>query len=436
MRMIPTNRLLAGFLVWVILGGLCLIFPWLEWGWYAYVIGLLLVVLVDLLWVYFLPMVEIERNRPKRFAMGQVAEVGLIIRNGAKRDQWLEVYEGLPEYGVAEGLPWAGVVPGLQEIQVIYPLRIMERGDSVFFDVYAWLLSPMRLWQRGKRYRMQEVVKVYPNYEPVIRYSLLAMQQRENRMGIVRKPRSGASREFHQLREYHEGDPLSQIDWKATSRRQALVSRAYQEQRNQSVIFLIDSGMRMRALEGDCSQFDHALNSVLLLSHIALRQGDQVGIQSFGGVNRWLPPVKGEHSMTTILNHVYDYQSTAAPSDFGLAVEQFMVKQRRRSMVVLLTNLRGEDGKELLPALQVLRQKHFVVVASLRESSVKEVLDRSVHDKQQAFKYLAVQQYLRERSEIVSVLRSMGVLTIESEADQLPVTLANAYMDIKASGRL
>jgi len=133
------------------------------------------------------------------------------------------------------------------------------------------------------------------------------------------------------------------------TRRQVLISRDFQEQRNQSVVFLLDTGRRMRALDGGVPQFDHVLNAILLVSHVALRQGDQVAVKSFGGSDRWLPPVKGSHAMPVLLNHLYDYRTTPAPSDFSGAVEQLMARQRRRSLVILLTNLRGEDGKELVP---------------------------------------------------------------------------------------
>lgn len=255
-------------------------------------------------------------------------------------------------------------------------------------------------------------------------------------MGIVRQARAGTSRDFHQLRDYRDGDPLAQIDWKATSRRQVLVSRDYQEQRNQSVVFLLDTGRRMRALDGGMPQFDHVLNAVLLVAHVALRQGDQVAVKSFGGSDRWLPPVKGAHAMPVLLNHLYDYQTTAAPSDFSGAVEHLMARQRRRSLVILLTNLRGEDGKELVPALQVLKSKHLVLLASMREASVEDSVNEPVDGFSSALRFLAGNVYLEERREILATLAAHGVLTLDSTARSFAIALANRYLDIKAAGRL
>jgi len=279
-------------------------------------------------------------------------------------------------------------------------------------------------------------VKVYPNYEPVIRFALLAMQQRESPMGIVRRARAGSSRDFHQLRDYRDGDPLSQIDWKASSRRQMLISRDFQEQRDQSIVFLLDTGRRMRALDGGVPQFDHVLNAVLLVAHVALRQGDQVSVKSFGGSDRWLPPMKGSHAMPVLLNHLYDYQTTPAPSDFSGAVGQLMARQRRRSLVILLTNLRGEDGKELVPALQVLSTRHLVLLASMREGVVQDAMSEPVESFPAALRYLAAGRYVQERREILAGLGAAGVLTLDSTAKEFPIALANSYYDIKAAGRL
>jgi uncharacterized protein (DUF58 family) len=192
----------------------------------------------------------------------------------------------------------------------------------------------------------------------------------------------------------------------------------------------------MRALDDGVPQFEHVLNAVLLVAHMALRQGDQVSVKSFGGSDRWLPPMKGGHAMPVLLNHLYDYQTTPAPSDFSSAVEQLMARQRRRSLVILLTNLRGEDGKELVPALQVLNTKHLVLLASMREGVVQDAFNEPVVSFSSALRYLAAGRYVQERREILAGLGAAGILTLDSTAKEFPVALANSYYDIKAAGRL
>lgn len=423
-------------MAWTIAGGVVSAFPAAIpiWLWVGAMVGVLL--LVDAIWLLALRKLEVERRLPGRFALGEPGEVRLLIRNNGRLSAKIELFDGIPQGGDSPGMPWIGEVPVLREIRVFHPVKLAERGEKTFGAVHIRRWSPLRFWYRQTRHLGNENVKVYPNYEPVIRFALLAMQHRESPMGIVRRSRAGTSRDFHQLRDYRDGDPFSQIDWKASSRRQMLISRDYQEQRDQSIVFLLDTGRRMRAMDGALPQFDHALNAILLVSHIALRQGDQVGVKSFGGTDRWLPPLKGAHAMPVLLNHLYDYQTTSAPSDFASAVEHLMARQRRRSLVIVVTNLRGEDGKELIGALSVLQTKHLVLLASLREKSVEQAATQPVAEFRDALKYLAAERYRNERKEILAGLEARGMLAMDTSAQEFAISLANRYLDIKAGGRI
>jgi uncharacterized protein (DUF58 family) len=434
--MSPTLRLLALVLLWTLGGGLVAAFPEVATTWWlagGLVGGL---ALVDALVTAADRRLVVVRRLPGRFALGEPGEVLLEMTNPGRRALRVAVFDGIPPGAVAPAMPWLGELAPGAEVRVFHPVRLLERGEETFGQVQVRRRSLVGLWDFKSLHPGAETVRVYPNYEPVVRMALLAMQHRDSPLGIVRRARAGTSREFHQLRDYRDGDPLAQIDWNATSRRQQLISRDYQEQRNQAVVFLLDTGRRMRAMDGPLPQFDHALNAILLVSHVALKQGDQVAVKSFGGEDRWLPPVKGGHAMPVLLNHLYDYQTTASPSDFAWAVEQLMARQRRRALVILLTNLRGEDGKELVPALQVLRSKHLVLLASLRERTVDEAVTQPVATLPHALKYLAADRYVNERREILAGLAAGGVLTLDATAQELAIALANRYLDIKAAGRL
>ncbi len=434
--MSPSPKLLTIVLAWLLFAVVAALVPRLTPLWWVAGAAALLWVAADAVMVRLLRPIDIKRRLPGRFAVGEFGEVSLVLRNDGSKSARVELFDGIPQGAEAGGLPWSGELPPTREALVTYPVKLVERGEVVFGPVQVRRRSPSGFWLRKSARLSAETVKVYPNYEPVIRYALLAMQHRESPMGIVRRPRAGSSRDFHQLRDYHDGDPLSQIDWKASSRRQMLISRDFQEQQNQSVVFLVDTGRRMRALDGGIPQFDRVLNAILLVAHVALGQGDQVAVKSFGGTDRWLPPIKGSHAMPVLLNHLYDYQTTSAPSDFTGAIEQLMARQRRRSLVILLTNLRGEDGKELLPAMQVLNSRHLVLLASMREGSVQDAFSEPVGSFASALRYLAADRYVQERREILAELSASGVVTLDVTARDFPVALANRYHDLKADGRL
>ena len=405
-------------------------------GWLALGVALALILLADALLAIPRRGITLTRELPGRFAVGEAGEVKLALKNGTRRARWIELFDGIPHGAEALAMPWLGKLGAGETARIVHPVRMLERGLARFRPLHVRMRSPLGFWWRGWTTGETEECKVYPDYEPVVRFALLGMAARQDQMGIVRKSLAGSSRDFHQLREYREGDPLSQLDWKASSRRLQLISREFQEQRNQTVVFLADTGRRMRAVDGELPQFDHCLNAMLLVSYVALGQGDWVSVQSFGGSDLWLPPVKGRHAMPTVLDHLFDYRTTTAPSDFSAAAEKLQLRQKKRAMVVLLTNLRGEDATELVPALATLSRRHLVVLASLREKSLETSRQRPIAGFSDALKFAAAEHYDRERAQTMAALRSYGVVTIDVPAQDLPIALANRYLDIKAAGRL
>jgi len=146
--------------------------------------------------------------------------------------------------------------------------------------------------------------------------------------------------------------------------------------------------------------------------------------------------VKGSHSMSVLLNHLFDYQTTPEPSDFSAAAELLLARQKRRALLVVMTNLRGEDASELVPAMRLLRSRHLVMLASLRERSVEDSRTRPIVDFGGALRFAAAERYDAERAEVLAKLQGFGILTLDVPAQQFPVALANRYLDIKAAGRL
>ncbi|MGB3916869.1 MAG: DUF58 domain-containing protein, partial [Thiothrix litoralis] len=267
-------------------------------------------------------------------------------------------------------------------------------------------------------------------------YALMATDHHLSHMGIMKKRRRGEGQDFHQLREYRAGDSLRQIDWKASSRMRRPISREYQDERDQEIIFLLDCGHRMLAKDDSLSHFDHTLNAILLLTYVALRQGDAVGLGSFAGQSRWLPAHKGQHNVQHMLDALYDLQPTTQAPDYAQAVTELLVRQKKRALVILLTNLRDEDLDDLLPAVHILRKRHLVLLASMREQAIDQALDKPVDNQEDALHKAAVQHYLATREATLQRIRAAGIRCLDVAPPALSVNLINHYLDIKRSGIL
>lgn len=417
----------CGF-IWLALGVIASVLPDLTKIWWWSLIAWVVLMLVDFVILVCTKSPQVSRTLPGRFAIEIESDVALKLTNDSKLPLIVSVYDGLAEEHESDGLPWHGELPANGFTEITYPLKMRQRGRTTIEPAHIQYGSFLKFWTRQVRAGDSEETKVYPNYEPVIQFALLAMESSPEQMGIVMKNRAGMSKDFHQLRDYQLGDTLSKVDWKATSRKLQLISRDYQEQRDQNVILAVDCGQRMRAMDGDIPQFDHCLNAMLLLAYVALKQGDNVGILSFGGQERWLPPVKGVNSMTTILNHLYDYQTSTSPSDYAEAAERLLVRQQRRSLVVFLSNVRGEDGVDLIEPLRLVRKRHVTILGNLREQEVMGQMVEPVESLDDALALGASQIYLDERNAVLNELRSHGVHSVDATAENLPIALANAYL--------
>lgn len=432
----PGRGLLRLLAAWALLGIAGAIWRPLLLGWAACGLG----VLVAAAWSWWrlraTPVPEAERDAPASFPLGVFTSVRLRLANPGPRPVDLEIFDLHPPFAETEGLPQRLTLPARGWARIEYRLRPTRRGDQDFGAVDVVLRRPADLWRRRLRTGRGQSVRVVPNFQAVARYAILALADQLGQMGIRVGRQRGEGLEFQELREYRTGDSLRRIDWKATARRQQLISRQYQEEKNQQIICLIDCGRRMHARDGDLTHFDHVLNTVLLLAYVALRQGDAIGFQTFSGPERWLPPVKGPAGLQSILRLVYDLETTQSPSDYLEAATRLMIHQKRRALVVLISNLRDEDSDEIVPALRLLRTRNLVLLASLRESILREKLEQPPRDLKDALRTASIHRYLAARRKVLDELQVGGILTVDVEPELLPAQVVNRYLEVKRSGRL
>jgi uncharacterized protein (DUF58 family) len=432
----PTRRLYLALLGWTAAGGAAVAWPACEPAWWG-LGGLLGLLALGEAWLLRrTPLPEVSRVAPHSLAVGTSNRFGLRLRNLAPRALEVRVHDHHPEGCEVEGLPVALRLPAGGWAQAAYDLRPRRRGAASFGGAALLVRGRLGLLDRAARVPLPAELKVYPDFKEVVRYALLALADRLGQMGIRKSHRRGEGLEFEQLRDYRQGDLLRQIDWKATARRRRLTSREYEEEKNQQVVFLVDCGRRLRARDGELAHFDHVLNAVLLLTYVALRQGDAVGFMTFSGDERWVAPVKGPAAMVRILEELHDLETSLAPSDFAEAARRLLARQRRRALVVLVTNLREEDSPELRPALAALARRHLVLLASLREAALRELCEAPVRGLSDALGVAEAFRYARERRAVHEGARQGGALVLDVEPAELPVSLVNRYLDVKRTGRL
>ncbi len=433
---IPSKRLFYSLLLLAFIGLLATLWSDLIELWQLGLYALLIISMIDLLQLYLKQPIEVQRNVPSSLPLGVNRYIKLRVQNHSKRSQTLQVYDHYPQSMEVEGLPITLSIAAKAYVDFEYQLIATERGKFIFSLVQIHLDSWLGFWQRNIKLDIYNETHVYPNFAALSQYALLATDNNLSQIGIIKKRRRGEGQDFHQLREYRQGDALRQIDWKATARSLKLISREYQDERDQEIIFMLDCGHRMLAKDDELSHFDHTLNAILLLSYVALRQGDAVGLGTFSGESRWIPPRKGYHTIQQILNTIYDLQPSSESPDFSKAATDLMIRHKKRALVIVLTNIRDEDSDDLLPAIKLLRKRHLVLVSSLREKAIDNVLKQPIKKLPDAILNAATHQYLQHRKKAFEKLLHHGTRALETTPDHLSVELINAYLNIKSSGVL
>lgn len=389
---------------------------------------------------------RIERNLPGAFSLGVPTVLTLTLVNEGAQAWRVSVFDEVDTHFAFEGLPQEHAVPALSRVSIRYTATATQRGVAQFgatqlrwrtrfgcFEVRQTLGEPRRL-------------RVYPNFAALARYAWLSGDRRLAQIGIKTYAQRGLGTDFRQLADYKTGDSLRHIDWKATQRQRRPIVREFQDDRDQCVLFLLDCGRRMRADEGalvqqqsNNSHFDEALNALMLLSYVALKEGDEVGAMTFGcppEERRDFAPRKGSATLNALMNRLHDIQPGATHSDYLLAAQELLRVQKRRALVIVLTNFRDEDAAELRPAIKLLRRKHLVLVASLRERVLGHIASQPLVHARDAVDVAAAHLFEQSRRDAFARVVGNDPLSVDVEPADLAVALVNRYHAVKRAGLL
>ena len=263
---------------------------------------------------------------------------------------------------------------------------------------------------------------------------LLARHNRVAEVGVRLSQLRGRGTEFDRLREYRREDEYRSIDWKATARTRQLVSREYVVERNQNILFLLDCGRSMCNEFGGITHFDRALNAAILLSYVALRQGDTVTMLACSHrVERYVPTLRGATSMKSLVRQTFDLEPSQQATDYGLMAEQLRHRHRKRSLVVLLTHAIDEVHLESIgQTLRQLKYPHLVLGAFLKNVPLHERMTAIPRTDFEAFQVAAAADLIGAQSRRIAEFEQHGLLVIDALPDQLSSQLISRYLDIKA----
>jgi uncharacterized protein (DUF58 family) len=385
--------------------------------------------------------VRMLRKLPSAFAIGVRKMVHLQFEAEGTRRWQCEVFDHCDSSLQVQGLPARCDVFAGKRTDVAYEVLPSKRGEIDFEPADLRVRSMLGFLELLERVGEPETRRAYPDFAQVARYAWLAGDRRLQEIGIKTYQQRGEGTDFKQLAEYRYGDPVRHIDWKATLRQNKPILREFQDERDQCVYLLIDCGRRMRAYDVEgaigSGHFDQVLNAVMLLSYVALKQGDAVGALTFGtpeGESRVFAPRKGAHALNALMGELYNVQPSPTHSDYVSVAQNLLRRHSKRSLVIVITNFRDEDSSELTHALRLLRSRHLVLLASLRERVVNELITQPLVSGDAALDVGSAHLYEQGRRDAFNRLAARDALMVDAEPQYLGIELVNRYHAVKRAG--
>jgi uncharacterized protein (DUF58 family) len=377
--------------------------------------------------------VEVDREISEVLSVGTPNPSRLVLRNRSRLPLKIQVHDDPGHLCETERMPQTVSIKPWKEETVHYLVTPLRRGASTMKAVHLRFSTLLGLWTRHEVRQLETQVRIYPDIRAVYRYELMASRNRLSEIGVRMMRMPGQGREFERLREYRYGDEIRQIDWKATSRQRTLISREFNVERNQHLVLIVDCCRFMNRVTDGISYLDRALNSAIMLSYIALGQGDNVSLMAFSNrIERFVRPVRGKPGIQTILRSTYDIQASSSAADYTLALEYLSKVQRKRALVILITYVTDELQLSVIgESLQLRSIPYLPMCVLLQDVGLRTMADRIPADDIDAFHTAAAAQILTGQSQQVATLRENGVMMVETPPDALTERLINEYLTIK-----
>ncbi|MGI8789014.1 MAG: DUF58 domain-containing protein [Pyrinomonadaceae bacterium] len=415
-------------------------FSELQYAVLIYDVALLTLAIVDYFISRKLPEeLKITREFERRFAIGDATQIKLRVENGSPKTFRLKIKDEFPpEMILSETREAEFTIEAQSYANFFYELTPLRRGKYQFGKTAVRFRSRFGLVWCQTDLNRAETVKVYPNMRRAREMTLKALGAVSflavQRKAILR----GEGRDFESMRDYVRGDELRHISWTATARRSKLTTRQYQIERDQTILIALDAGRLMTGRIGDETKFDTAIHASLALMSAAARGGDNCGLLVFGRkIVKFLPPRKGIRHIDAVLEALHDLEPELIEPSYARAFQFIASNSKKRSFVVILTDLVDKDSsKELLASLKLLRPRHLPLVVTIGDRDLNKTVSKKPSDIKEVFTQSAAEEIIHQRESALRLVETLGGLALDVTTNSLAPRLLETYLKVKERGLL
>ncbi|MGP4114787.1 DUF58 domain-containing protein [Streptomyces sp. 4N509B] len=413
-------------------------------GWHgvlAVALPLLAAVLYDLARAAPVRALVLTRGGDTRVRLGETARVHLTVTNPSSRTLRADLRDAWPPSSWPAGAAFTAsrhrlTVPGGERRRVTTDLSPTRRGGREAVRVTVRSHGPLGLAARQGSHAVPWTVRVLPPFtsRKHLPSKLSRLRELDGRTTVLTR---GEGTEFDSLRDYVPGDDVRSIDWRATARQSTVAVRTWRPERDRHLLLVLDTGRTSAGRVGDVPRLDVAMDAALLLTALASQAGDRVDLLAFDRrVRASVRGRTGAQLLPSVVQALTPLESALVETDTRAMAAAALAEAPRRSLVVLFTGLDAAPVEAgLLPVLPQLTRRHTVVVAAVADPRIEEMA-RSRGTITGVYEAAAAAQHEAERRLTVSRLRALGATVVEAPPSSLPPVVADAYLSLKAAGKL
>jgi uncharacterized protein (DUF58 family) len=319
-----------------------------------------------------------------------------------------------------------------------YIVTPSARGDAAMGGVALQWKGAWGLAERWGQAPLEQTVRVYPDLQEGRRQTLYLIRSRQVALEKRRAKRPGLGREFESLRDYRPGDERRDVCWSASARRAKLVTKLYQPERSQTVWILVDAGRLLRSRVDSRTLLDAGVTGALSLAQVALASGDRVGLLAYGRrLQHRVAPARGAAHLRGLVEALAVVRADGVEADHAAAAATVMSAQKRRSLVVWLTEVAETAGvPDVIEHAQHMARTHVVLFTVMRQPEILTLASAAPASPADMFRVMAAQETLNRREALLSGLRQRGALVLEIAPGELSSGLVDRYLEVKERGVL
>jgi uncharacterized protein (DUF58 family) len=401
---------------------------------------LVLAVIIDVMSIPARWQLEVVRVLPVQVGLGDPVEGRYRIISHARRALRVQLFDRLPRAITIER-PHSNqqTVPREREISLPFSITGRERGEWALGPIVVRADGALGLVRRTIRDEPGDSLLVVPSMTGVRQLRLLAIQHRLRDAGVRNIRRRGEGTTFDSLREYVTGDDPRHVDWKATARRRKLITRQFTVEQGQTVMIAVDAGRMMTQLSDGVPRFEYALSSAMLLADVAAQSRDNVGLLLFDDeIHAFVPATRGKQALERIRQALIPARASMAEPDYATAFRLLSERHRKRSLIVLFTDVvDARASRALIAHTARSASRHVLLVVALRNDRlVAAAVPDARESAGELFESAAAEELVAAREEALLRMRRAGVQVLDVSPAEMTPAVINRYLEIKARGSL